>query len=233
MVRDLSKGQVIVYRNKVEVRLEKETVWLNLNQMTDLFGRDKSVISRHLRNVFKEKELNKRRERKQNLIILREKLNNRLKQKEYVYTTKDAILIKEAINYLDNFISFYMKEWLKHIEPIINSIITNIGFTISFIINDKKEFEFILTREDKQYKYKDLSNGEKLILSIAFQLSLLLEKNETGLIIADEGFSSLDEDNLNLVFDLFKNLPFQLLCIIHRIDDISINVNVINLNKGV
>ena len=58
-VRDLSKGQVIVYRNKVEVRLDKETVWLNLNQMTDLFGRDKSVISRHLRNVFKEKELNK------------------------------------------------------------------------------------------------------------------------------------------------------------------------------
>lgn len=58
-VRNLSKGQVIVYRNKVEVKLDKETVWLNLNQMTDLFNRDKSVISRHLRNVFKEKELNK------------------------------------------------------------------------------------------------------------------------------------------------------------------------------
>lgn len=54
---NLSKGQVIVYKNNVEVRLEKETVWLSLNQMADLFGRDKSVISRHLRNIFKTKEL--------------------------------------------------------------------------------------------------------------------------------------------------------------------------------
>lgn len=42
---------------RVDVKLDKETVWLNLNQMTTLFDRDKSVISRHLRNVFKEKEL--------------------------------------------------------------------------------------------------------------------------------------------------------------------------------
>lgn len=54
---NLSKGQVIVYKNNVEVRLEKESVWLSLNQMADLFGRDKSVISRHLRNIFKTKEL--------------------------------------------------------------------------------------------------------------------------------------------------------------------------------
>jgi prophage maintenance system killer protein len=42
---------------RVDVKLDKETVWLNLNQMTTLFDRDKSVISRHLRNVFKDKEL--------------------------------------------------------------------------------------------------------------------------------------------------------------------------------
>jgi prophage maintenance system killer protein len=53
-------GQVIVYKNKVEVRLENETVWLSLNQMADLFERDKSVLSRHLNNVFKEKELAKK-----------------------------------------------------------------------------------------------------------------------------------------------------------------------------
>jgi len=39
------------------VRLDDETVWLNLNQMSELFDRDKSVISRHLNNVFKEREL--------------------------------------------------------------------------------------------------------------------------------------------------------------------------------
>lgn len=41
----------------LEVTLEQETVWLSLDQMTNLFGRDKSVISRHIRNVFIEDEL--------------------------------------------------------------------------------------------------------------------------------------------------------------------------------
>lgn len=39
------------------VHLEKESVWLTLNQISDLFSRDKSVISRHLSNVFREGEL--------------------------------------------------------------------------------------------------------------------------------------------------------------------------------
>jgi len=42
---------------QIEVRFENETVWLSLNQIAELFGRDKSVISRHLRNIYKEAEL--------------------------------------------------------------------------------------------------------------------------------------------------------------------------------
>lgn len=41
------------------VLLNNETVWLNLNQMSELFERDKSVISRHIKNVFSEDELDK------------------------------------------------------------------------------------------------------------------------------------------------------------------------------
>lgn len=41
----------------IQVQLEKETVWLSLDQMSQLFGRDKSTISRHVNNVFKEGEL--------------------------------------------------------------------------------------------------------------------------------------------------------------------------------
>ena len=44
---------------EVNVSPEEETVWLNLNEMCLLFGRDKSVISRHIRKVFEEKELEK------------------------------------------------------------------------------------------------------------------------------------------------------------------------------
>ena len=42
---------------KIDVRFEKETVWLTLDQMATLFGRDKSTISRHIKNVFEEGEL--------------------------------------------------------------------------------------------------------------------------------------------------------------------------------
>ena len=41
----------------LEVRIQTDTVWLSLNQLAELFKRDNSVISRHLRNIFKEKEL--------------------------------------------------------------------------------------------------------------------------------------------------------------------------------
>lgn len=42
----------------VDVRIAHETLWLSLNQIAELFGRDKSVISRHLKNIFQESELN-------------------------------------------------------------------------------------------------------------------------------------------------------------------------------
>ena len=42
---------------QLEVAIERETVWLNQTQMCELFGRDQSVISRHIRNVFKEGEV--------------------------------------------------------------------------------------------------------------------------------------------------------------------------------
>ena len=58
----MAAGEVVLYRargGKVElnVRLERDTVWLSLNQVAELFGRDNSVVSRHLHNIFKSKEL--------------------------------------------------------------------------------------------------------------------------------------------------------------------------------
>ncbi len=44
-------------RIRLQVRVRQETVWLSLNQMAELFQRDKSVISRHISNVFEEGEL--------------------------------------------------------------------------------------------------------------------------------------------------------------------------------
>lgn len=55
-------GEVAVYQAadgsaRVEVRLDRETVWLTQEQMSQLFGRERSVVTKHIRNVFREREL--------------------------------------------------------------------------------------------------------------------------------------------------------------------------------
>ena len=57
-----NKGEVVIYQtedglSKLEVNLQDETVWLTIDQMAELFQRDKSTISRHINKVFKEGEL--------------------------------------------------------------------------------------------------------------------------------------------------------------------------------
>ncbi|BCA78916.1 hypothetical protein AOP6_0703 [Desulfuromonas sp. AOP6] len=44
-------------KTRLDVQLDNETVWLTQDQMAELFDRDRSVITRHLRNVFREGEL--------------------------------------------------------------------------------------------------------------------------------------------------------------------------------
>ena len=57
-----NKGEVVIYQTedgltKLEVNLQDETVWLSIDQMAELFQRDRSVIGKHVRNIFKEGEL--------------------------------------------------------------------------------------------------------------------------------------------------------------------------------
>lgn len=59
------RGEIVIFETednevKLPVTIEDETVWLNQNQMIELFGRDQSVISRHIRNVFKEHEVDEK-----------------------------------------------------------------------------------------------------------------------------------------------------------------------------
>jgi hypothetical protein len=178
----------------------------------------------HLRTVKR-----KSQEKKEKLIRIQAELENRVKQKDYKWTTKDVEIMKQAIKELDNFASYYITEWIKVLEPIINDIIKKVGFTIKFDLDDKGRIDIILYKGNEEYKYKDLSSGQRLIISIAFQMSLLMERGEAGLIIADEGFSNLDKDNLLTILELFKSSSFQLLSVIHRLDDIPDRVYLIAL----
>ena len=58
----MDRGEIIIYQtpdgaSNLDVRLENETIWLTQAQMVTLFDRDQSVISKHIRNIFKEGEL--------------------------------------------------------------------------------------------------------------------------------------------------------------------------------
>ncbi|MCX5807219.1 MAG: virulence protein RhuM/Fic/DOC family protein [Proteobacteria bacterium] len=59
---DKSRGEILFYKTedgsaKLEVRLEQETIWLDAHQMGVLFERDRSVIVKHIRNIYKNEEL--------------------------------------------------------------------------------------------------------------------------------------------------------------------------------
>ena len=59
----MNNSEILIYRNpdgkiKIDVRLEEETVWLTQEHMAQLFGKSKKTISEHIRNIFKEGELN-------------------------------------------------------------------------------------------------------------------------------------------------------------------------------
>ena len=58
----MDRGQILLYQtsegdSKIEVRLENDTVWLSTDQMAELFQRNKSTISRHIKNVLEDGEL--------------------------------------------------------------------------------------------------------------------------------------------------------------------------------
>ncbi|MBQ6082957.1 MAG: virulence protein RhuM/Fic/DOC family protein [Bacteroidales bacterium] len=61
----MEKDKIVIYQTEdgqtqIDVRLEKETVWLTQAQMAELFKKDRTVIGRHIRNIYKEGELNEK-----------------------------------------------------------------------------------------------------------------------------------------------------------------------------
>lgn len=64
MMDGYDHGEIIVYQSAdgqthIDVRFENETVWLSIDQMAELFDRDKSTVSRHIKNIFAEGELSR------------------------------------------------------------------------------------------------------------------------------------------------------------------------------
>ena len=63
-MKEEPKGEIVIYQAKggkttLEVKLQQETVWLSQKQMSSLFDTERSVITKHINNIFKSGELNK------------------------------------------------------------------------------------------------------------------------------------------------------------------------------
>ena len=61
---EIMETKIVIYEDangeiKLDVSLENDTLWLSQKQLEVLFDRDKSVISRHIKNIFKDEELDK------------------------------------------------------------------------------------------------------------------------------------------------------------------------------
>ncbi|MGH4120517.1 hypothetical protein [Clostridium sp.] len=61
----LNDTQIIIFQTedgttKIDVKMEDETVWLSQAQMAELFQRDRSVISKHVKNIFQENEVDEK-----------------------------------------------------------------------------------------------------------------------------------------------------------------------------
>ena len=209
----------------VDVTTELSEVQNKLNSLNTDINNQRDIIT-HIKSI-----KNNLVEKQQRGLKYIQRLEARLQQKDFIYTTKDVEVIKCSVKELDGFTTFYITEKLQRIEPLINALLGKLGFTVTFDVDDKSNFDITLinNKNGTEFKYKELSNGQRLFVTVAFQLALLMEKNESGLIIADECFSSLSLPSLEQMFELFKNSPFQLVSIVHRFTTSDVSIKNIQL----
>lgn len=83
-------GDILIYQNsdgniKIDVRLEEETVWLTQDQMATLFGKAKSTINEHIKNIYEEREL-------EEAGTMKKFGNSEFQQKAFNYYNLDVII---------------------------------------------------------------------------------------------------------------------------------------------
>lgn len=173
---------IVIYENAdqaVEVRLDarQETVWLSLQQLADVFGRDKSVISRHLKNIFRDSELDRE-------AVVAKNATTAADGKTYQveYFNLDAII---SVGYRVN--SSQATRFRQWATRILREHLTQ-GWTLNRqrFEENARELEAALTlvRKAAQSPALDTDSGRGLvdIVSRYAQTFLLLQRYDEGLL---------------------------------------------------
>ncbi|KPP97168.1 virulence protein RhuM/Fic/DOC family protein [Marinobacter sp. HL-58] len=176
---------IVIYESAdqaVEVRLDadQETVWLSLQQLAEVFERDKSVISRHLRNIYKEGELEKEATVAKNATVQQE--GNRRVRRDIELYNLDAII---SVGYRVN--STRATRFRQWATRTLREHLTQ-GWTLNRqrFEENAQELEAALTlvRKAAQSPSLDTDSGRGLvdIVSRYAQTFLLLQRYDEGLL---------------------------------------------------
>lgn len=99
---EAQRGEVLLYRSKkgqpaVDGVLDRDTLWFTPNQISDLFGGDKSVISRHLKNVYATRELSRKATVAKNATVHKE-AGRKVKRLVDYYSPDAIVSVRYRVN---------------------------------------------------------------------------------------------------------------------------------------
>lgn len=181
----------------IEVRLEDDTVWLSQDQLSLLFQRDQSVISRHIRNVFKEGELDK----KSNM----QKMHIPNSDKPVVYYNLDVII---SVGYrVKSKQGTQLRIWATHVlrDYLLKGYVLN--QRMNRIENNFEKLSKEVNKISLQLKNQELpTHGiffEGQIFDAYVFVSDIIKKARTDIILID---NYVDESVLNLLLKRPKNV---------------------------
>lgn len=219
----LAMSEVVLYKAKngniqLDVNLTDETVWLSLLQLSELFGRDKSVISRHLNNIFNINELD-RGQTVANFATV-QKEGEKTVKREIEYYNLDVILSvgyrinsKEAISFRQwatNVLKQHLthgytvhekrlaKRGVKELEQTVallhrtlinNHLVNDIGSeSIQLIISYAKTWHLLLAYDEEKLQLPEI--GKKPVASLDYGAAMkAIESLKSDLSVRDEASS--------------------------------------------
>ncbi|AMM41464.1 phosphoribosylaminoimidazole-succinocarboxamide synthase [Candidatus Desulfofervidus auxilii] len=178
---NFQKGEIVIYKTpknevEVEVRFEKETVWLRQDEIARLYGKERSVITKHINNIFRDKEVDK----KSNV----QKLHIAGSDKPVAFYSLDVIL---AVGYRTNSArAIHFRKWATNV--LKRYLLKGYAINKKRLLQTRsrlKELQSAIDFLQKKSKYQLLTGQEKEILDLLANYSKtlsLLEQYDKGRI---------------------------------------------------
>lgn len=196
-------SNIVIYNDgelELKVSVNTETVWLNRNQLSELFGRDVKTIGKHINNVFNEKELDK------NMVVAKfatttqhGAIEGKTQTKEVEYYNLDVII---SVGYrVKSQKGVKFRQWA---TSILKSYIQN-----GYVINGEK-----ITNE----RFANLENDVNTLKSQMGEVKSLVKNNK---LETNQGifFDGQVYDSYSFIIDLIKTAKDEIILIDNYIDD--------------